>query len=168
MLHGRGLIEVVESIPPQPWDGDVWRHVFAGNDPIRANTTGARWNASGTAALYTSLERDTALAEGEHLLAIQSVRPTIARTLHRIEVSLSRMLVLDEEARAMIGLAEGTLSADTCLDCQELGSAISWLNLDGLQVPSVRRVGGTNIAIYVDNQDPNSGLKVAATEQIPS
>lgn len=69
------LLEALAELKPSTWSGRVWRHTFADNPPDAANGRGARWNPPGTDALYVSLERDTALAEAEHQIAVQPIRP---------------------------------------------------------------------------------------------
>jgi len=41
------------------------------------------WNPPGVAALYASLDQSTALAEGDHLIAVQSVPLKVTRTIYK-------------------------------------------------------------------------------------
>ena len=83
------LLEALAELKPSRWSGGVWRHTFADNPPDKANGRGARWNPPGTDALYASLERDTTLAEAEHQMASQPIRPMAKRTIHQLELELS-------------------------------------------------------------------------------
>ena len=65
------LLDLLEGLGTTPWAGEVYRHMFADYPPTRINTSGARWNPPGDSAIYASLERNTAIAEGEHALAIE-------------------------------------------------------------------------------------------------
>lgn len=49
--------------------------MFGDYPPDAENTRGARWNPAGVAAIYTSLTREGVLAEAEHQIAIQPIRP---------------------------------------------------------------------------------------------
>lgn len=62
------LLDIIEALPAQEWQGRVWCHMFNDYAPDRINTGGARWNPRGTGALYTCLERDTAIVEGQHMI----------------------------------------------------------------------------------------------------
>lgn len=53
-------------------DAIVYRHMLADIPPDRANTRGARWNPPDIAAIYTSFERETALAEAEYYLSLNT------------------------------------------------------------------------------------------------
>ncbi len=86
MVYDPGLLDQLEALEPRPWRGTVWRHMFAEYPPDRPNTTGARWNPPGTAAIYTSLDRSTAVAEGDHMVAMQPIRPRPKRTVYEIRV----------------------------------------------------------------------------------
>ena len=54
--------------------------VSAPTTAMTANTRGARWNPPGLAAIYTSEERDTAIAEGQHAIDMQPLRRAIVNT----------------------------------------------------------------------------------------
>jgi len=69
------VLAFLAGLKPSAWSGSVWRHAFADDPPDKANGRGARWNPPGTDALYASLERDTAIAEAEHQMAMQPARP---------------------------------------------------------------------------------------------
>lgn len=81
--------------------------MFNDHPPELANTRGARWNPSGTAAIYTSLEPDTALAEGQHAMDIQPVRPKPRRrVLYEIQVTLQAVLDLTNGRYAEVGVRQ--------------------------------------------------------------
>jgi RES domain. len=49
----------------------------------------ARWNPAGVAAIYASLTREGALAEAEHQIAIQPIRPRARRSLYPLSPRLA-------------------------------------------------------------------------------
>lgn len=71
MIHDPALLDELEQLVTEPFFGRAWRHMFNGLDPQLPNTRGARWNPPGTAAVYLSLERATAIAEADHSLNSQ-------------------------------------------------------------------------------------------------
>jgi RES domain-containing protein len=96
VVHDPALLDELEKLVPLPFSGRAWRHMFNDIDPQLPNTRGARWNPPGTAALYLSLEPETAVAEADHALASQPVRPTPrSRELYEVEIVLQRVLVYE-------------------------------------------------------------------------
>ncbi len=150
--------------------GVVYRHMFARLQPTLENTGGARWNPKGTAAIYTSLERETALAEAEFRMALYPVRPSKGRTLYELRVRASRVV----DFRAPELLAELGLTPERLQDpddyrlCQEVGGGVAFLGCGGLLVPSARRSGGTNLVIYPVRPPSDAEIEILRTEFIPS
>jgi RES domain-containing protein len=122
--------------------------MFGTYPPSRENTGGARWNPRGVAAIYSSLERDTALAEAAYRMSLEPFRPRAKRTVYRIGVRLNHLVdISDRSVLAQLGVTEVDLSADDFSACQKVGGAVAWLGNDGLLVPSAR-AAGTNLVIF--------------------
>lgn len=124
------------------------------NLPAHINVRGARWNPPQTGAIYTSLERETALAEAEYHLSLQTPPMRVRRVIYSVHVALQKVVDLrsfDVLSRLSIPIASLT-SADFTL-CQRIGGAVVRLGNDGLLVPSVRRAGGVNLVIYPTQQE---------------
>lgn len=114
-----------------------------------------------------SCERETALAEAEHQISLQPVRPSVQRTLYTIRVSLESVVDLrDPSLLRRFGVAEELVESPDLTACQELGGAVQWLGHDGLLVPSARRAGGVNLVIYRQNL-ATSVFEVVDKEGIP-
>ena len=63
-VHDRAILDALDGMEPAPVDAPVWRITRVGRDPIRGSAANGRWSPGGTVeVLYTSLERDGALAE---------------------------------------------------------------------------------------------------------
>jgi len=158
------LLDALEALEARAWQGSVWRHMFSDYPPSRENTRGARWNPPGTAAIYTSLARETALAEGNHMVSLQPLRPRAPRALYEVRVALSRVLDLsDPEALKSVGLGDQELVSYDLTACQEVGGAVAWLENDGLLVPSAR-AAGANLVIYPGAQSPDAEFEVLRRE----
>ena len=79
MFYDHELLDALQSLGSVVWQGLVYRHMFANYPPHLENRRGARWNPPDVPAIYTSLERQTVLAEAEHHIASQPLLPRAAR-----------------------------------------------------------------------------------------
>jgi RES domain-containing protein len=142
------LLKLLEKLDSHAWDGFAWRHMFGNNHPSRQNTLGARWNPPAVPAIYCSLDRAIALAEGEHAIAVQPLRPTVKRTMYKLHVHLERMLDLSSRSVLLeLGIDDQALTSVDHVPCQRIGGAVEWLEHDGLLVPSARG-SGANLVIF--------------------
>jgi RES domain-containing protein len=153
MIYRPEMLDLLQSAAVPEWEGTVYRHMFGPQPPARANTGGARWNEPNLAAIYTSCERETALAEAEYYISLQPLRPRARRTLFTIHVSLRKVIDLTPSGLlARLDIPDNVLAAMDHTPCRTIGAAVNWLGYIGLLVPSARRRGGTNLVIY--QQDP--------------
>jgi RES domain-containing protein len=160
----RALLDRLSALEPRAWSGTVWRHTFADNPPDKTNARGARWNPPGVEVLYTSLDRSTAIAEADHLIEIQPVRPRAKRTIHRLEIGLKFLLDLSDRALlATLGVDDEALSSDDHSRCRAVGGAAAFLHFDGIIVPSAR-TPGHNIVILFEGTDPLPDIRVVESE----
>lgn len=165
MIYPPELLDRLESYGREKWTGDPWRHVLGEREPIRFNTLGARWNPPEIPALYASLERTTALAEGDYLLSLQSVRPTVKRRLVKLSVELRKVINLTHDRLAQVGVGSSELQSIDHTACQLVGGAAAWLDCDGILVPSTR-APGTNVVVFALNRDISDALDVVESEII--
>ena len=166
MIYDRKTIEAVERLHSAPWQGVVFRHMFADFPPERENSRGARWNPPETPAIYSSLERETALAEAAYYIALQPIRPRARRRIYRLNVALSSVIDLsDWDQLVTLGLSRGSLQSIDHADCQIIGGAVEWLRHDGLLVPSGRSEG-TNLVIFPNRQGPDYEFEVLDFEEV--
>jgi RES domain-containing protein len=141
--------------------------MFSDYPPTKTNSSGARWNPRGIEAIYASLERETALSEAEYQISVQPLRPRAKRTLYRVHVLLRNVVDLRSlDVLDRLSLSQERLAAIDHLHCQRIGGAVEWMGYEGLLVPSVRRVGGTNLVIYPTKQSPDSEFEVVGSEVI--
>lgn len=142
------FLDVVEALPTREWRGRAWRHMFNDYAPERINTGGARWNPPGVGAIYTSLERDTAVAEGEHMIAAQPRRIFRRRVLYELEVDVANVVDLsDPHLLASVGLSADAIHSDDHGACQRVGGAVAWLGRGGIIVPSARADSGNLVIL---------------------
>lgn len=149
MIYPPDMLDILQSAATSAWSGTVYRHMFGSNPPSRSNTEGARWNDAGLEAIYTSCERDTALAEAEYYIDMQPLRPRAKRTLYTVRVSLKNVLDLTDASLLLrLGITDTHLASADHSPCRTIAGAVNWLGHDGVLVPSARRRGGTNLVIY--------------------
>ena len=158
------LLKLLEALESQAWDGLAWRHMFADNPPTRANESGARWNPPGVPAIYCSLDRATALAEGDYAAAVQPLRPTVKRTIYNLRIHLQKVLDLSSRSRLLeLGIGDTELADVDHAGCQRLGGAVEWLEHDGLLVPSARS-SGVNLVIFTRKRGPGTDLEILGSD----
>jgi len=149
MIFRPEVLDILQSAAASVWEGRVYRHMFGPHSPARSNTEGARWNAPGLLAIYTSCERETALAEADYYISLQPLRPKAKRTMFTIRVSLKNVIDLTAaDLLPRLGITDDVLASIDHTPCRTIGAAVSWLGHDGLLVPSARRRGGTNLVIF--------------------
>lgn len=153
MIYAPELLDRLGVLAPQSWEGIVFRHTFGSYLVDRENTVGARWNPAGVPAIYTSLAFETAKAEVDYRIALQPLRPSAERRMHRLQVRLSKVLDLTDWALlGDLGVDKGSYGEIEPDKCKEVGGAAAeLLHLDGIVVPSAR-CAGNNLVIYPTNQ----------------
>lgn len=165
MLYEQGLLDALEDLQSQEWEGEVWRFVLGDKDPLQPNTRGARWNPPDTAALYASLQKLTVLAELDHIRSLQVPEPRREQfVLHKIRTRVTRLVDLtDPFLLKSLGVGETQLSSDDQSACRQVGGASAWLGYDGILVPSAR-ADGANLVVFVNVQHPDLPLEPIVSE----
>jgi RES domain-containing protein len=157
------LLDALEDIRPEAFEGPVWRIVRDGRDPLQCSAVGGRWDDRTFDVLYTSSRADGAVAEMYfHLRRGQPIMPSQVRyRLFELRLTLSsclRIASLDELASIGMQIASfGQLSyAERELEyprSQEVAEAAQFLGRDGIIVPSARSVW-PNIVVFCDPAGP--------------
>jgi len=125
--------------------------MFARLPPDRENIEGARWNPKGLAAIYTSLERETTLAEAEFRMSLEPLRPSKGRVLYFLRVAVSKAIDLRApHLLEQLGISVDQLGDPLAVErCREIGGAVAFLGYTGMLVPSARHSGGSNLVILM-------------------
>ncbi|MBV8131279.1 MAG: RES family NAD+ phosphorylase [Alphaproteobacteria bacterium] len=141
-VHDRRILDALETIEPERFTGEAWRVTRKGRDPLRGSTANGRWSPSGGEfeVLYTSLERDGALAEIGYRLSLEPVWPSrIEHQVHRIEVETEGTLrFVDRESLARLGVDIARYHTFEYQATQAIAAAAYFLEFDSLIVPSAR------------------------------
>jgi RES domain-containing protein len=166
-VHDRAILDALEKMDPVPVNARVWRVTRAGRDPIRGSAANGRWTPDGTVeVLYTSLERDGALAEIGFRLSLEPVWPSrIQHELHEIAARTARTLHLaDIPSLATYGVDVSRYESFEYGATQALAAAAHFLEFDGLLVPSAR-YPSSNLVIFMD-RDVAGSLEVKQTQPV--
>lgn len=150
--HDRVLLDALERIAAEPFAGEVWRIVRKGREPLRGSTAGGRWSPEGEIeVLYTSLERDGALAEIGFRLSLEPVWPSrIEHEIHAIEASADRTLrFADVASLKPLGVEVDRYESFDYAATQAIAAAAHFLEFDGLVVPSAR-APCANLVAFMD------------------
>jgi hypothetical protein len=141
-VHDRGVLDALEAMDPEPFAGEAWRVTRKGRDPLRGSAANGRWSPSGGEfeVLYTSLEREGALAEIGYRLSLEPVWPSrIEHEIHLIEVETERTLRFASlESLAALGVAIARYHTFEYQATQAIAAAAYFLEFDSLIVPSAR------------------------------
>jgi hypothetical protein len=140
-IHDRAILDALEGLDPEPFSATVWRVTRKGREPIRGAAAHGRWAASGEfEVLYTSLERDGALAEIGYRLSLEPVWPSrIEHEIHAIRVEAERVLrFADLASLEHFGIEVAQYRSFEYAATQALGAAAHFLEFDGLIVPNAR------------------------------
>jgi RES domain-containing protein len=168
MIHRPELLNALEDAPVGPLTITAWRHMFGSHLPDQENNRGARWNPPGVAAIYLSHDRPGAIAEGDHVIAIQPLRPRARRKLYAVTLTLEKVIDISAPADlARMGLTADDIASDDLTACQEVGAAVDWLAYDGLIVPSARSPS-LNLVIYPAHRAPHAVFEFDSGEEITS
>jgi hypothetical protein len=150
--HDRLVLDALEDIEPVRFEGTVWRITTAGRNPTRGSAANGRWSPGGTVeVLYTSLERDGALAEIGYRLSLEPVWPSrIAHQIHELTARSARTLrFADIDSLAPLGVDVPRYETFDYRATQALAAAAHFLEFDGLMAPSARH-RSLNLMLFLD------------------
>ncbi len=144
----QALLDAIEAETPTELSARLWRVVTDGRDPLRAGRSGGRWDDGSFDALYTSRERDGALAEAWfHAARGQPIPPSKpVKRIHQLDVALTRVLDLSEAGRlAALGVdmqRYGQLSyvqhGGEYPTTQQIGEVAFFYEYEAIIVPNAR------------------------------
>jgi RES domain-containing protein len=161
------LLDAVDAHPRRRYEGRLWRLAREGRDPLQGGRSASRWCNGSFDVLYTSLEREGAIAEIYALLSLQPVFPSkIAFRAHRLTVSVRQCLHLADLSKlASLGVDTAHYQDREYAKTQEIADAAYFLGFEGLIVPSARW-RCTNAVLFTDRIEP-ARLALDVTEPGP-
>lgn len=166
-MHDRAVLDALEAIEPQTFAGEVWRIARKGRVPTLGSPASGRWTpGDGTEALYTSLEREGALAEIGYRLSLEPVWPSrLEHQLHRLEAGAERTLrFADLDALAAVGVETARYASFDYGATQAISAAAHFLEFDGLIAPSARHTS-LNLVLFMDRVTPDD-IRLVSSEDV--
>jgi RES domain len=151
------LLDSIDALDREAVSLNAWRVVRFGRDPLQGSPSRSRWCNETFDVLYTSLERDGAIAEVFSLLNSQPVFPSkIEARAHLVSVSLTKILRLDGPGSlAALGVDISRFKERDYLRTQAIADAAHFLDFEGLIVPSARW-NCSNLVIFSDRIAPDA------------
>jgi RES domain-containing protein len=166
-VHDRAILDALDAMDPVPFEGAVWRITRAGRDATRGSAANGRWSPGGTVeVLYTSVERDGALAEIGYRLSLEPVWPSrLHHEIHELSAKSERALQFaDVASLATLGVDVSRYESFDYSATQALAAAAHFLEFDGLLVPSARH-SSANLVLFMDRGLPGS-LEIKSSEAV--
>jgi hypothetical protein len=158
----------LEKLDPKPFDSDVWRVVRKGRDPLRGSSASGRWGAAGELeVLYTSEQRDGALAEVGFRLSLEPVWPSlIQHQIHVLAVKAERILhLVDMRELGNLGVDISRYETFEYGPTQAIAAAAHFLEFDGMLVPSAR-FACSNLVLFIDRASHTGHLQLVSSEDV--
>jgi RES domain-containing protein len=167
-VHDRAILDALDAIDPKPFEGEVWRVTRKGREALRGSGTHGRWSPNGEfEVLYTSLEREGALAEIGYRLSLEPVWPSrIQHEIHRIEARTARTLhIADLAALQPLGVDIAKYQGFDYEATQAITAAAYFLAFDGLLVPSARS-RCANLVLFLERVTEYGHLDVRESQPV--
>ena len=166
MIHDRDLLDRLDALPKEPFDGEVFRGTRQSLNPLAGSFSGGRWmRRDGAAVLYTSLEREGALAEISFHWGQLSPRPTKPVMIHTLRVVAHRTLKLVRANLVSLGVPETEYGGTNLPRTQQIGAAIEFLGCDGLIAPCARWPCD-NLILFPDRVGSDATLEIVASAAV--
>lgn len=148
------LLDSVDAKSREPFAGTLWRVCRDGRDPLQGGPSPSRWCRGDFDVLYTSLERDGAIAEIHALLSMQPVFPSrMAFRAHRLRVETQATLHLaDMTMLDALGVDVANYRSRDYAKTQAIADAAYFLGFDELIAPSARWTC-LNAILFTDRLD---------------
>ncbi len=166
MILDPELLERLENLPKETFDGEVFRATRMSLDPLAGSYNGGRWMRRDAAAIvYTSLVREGALAEMAFHWSQLNPLPTKPVVVHQLRVVAHRTLRLIRADLRTLGVPDNIYKGTNLARTQEIGAAAEFLNCDGLIAPSARW-GCDNLMLFPERMGSKPTLELVNSETV--
>lgn len=134
------LIDALDACERRTHASDCWRAVPEGRDPLQGGPSRSRWCDGTFDILYTSLERDGAIAEIDAFLRLQPVFPSKKTfSLFSLHARTNRTLrIADMRMLAGLGVDIARYKDGDYVRTAAIAETAHFLDYDGLIAPSAR------------------------------
>jgi hypothetical protein len=166
MVHDSNLLDQLDAMPKEAFDGEVYRGTRQSLHPLASSYSGGRWmRRDGVGVLYTSLAREGALAEISFHWGQLTPRPTKPVVLHTLRVAAHRTLKLVRADLEALGLPDSAYGGVNLPRTQEIGAAVEFLGCDGLIAPCARW-SCDNLMLFPDRMGVDANLEIIHSEAV--
>lgn len=167
MIYDHELVDQLSVSPVFQFDGEAFRATRRNLDPLTPSLSGGRWAPKNICSvLYTSLERDGAIAELAFHWNQFTPAPSRLANLHRISVTTGKTIRLLKADLESLGVNWASFGEISNARTQQIGAAVAFLECDGLIAPSARW-NCENLMLFCDHHElENQRLEVVSTEEI--
>src|ERR1035441_10398759 len=139
MPHDQELLDRLAAFAPIKFDGEVFRATRRGLDPLTASLSGGHWMLPNeTPTLYTSRERNGAIAEIVHHWSQLTPLPSKPVMVHTLGVRMKKTLRLGRAELIGLDVDWDNYGTSAIGRTQAIGAAAAHLKYDGLIAPSAR------------------------------
>ena len=166
MVHDRALLDQLAAFTPIRFDAPAFRATRIGLDALTPSLAGGRWAPRDvTPVLYTSLEREGALAEISFHLSLLDPKPSKPVMLHRMYATARATIRLLRADLVSLGVDWDDYHSVGYNRTQEIGAAIAFLECDGLLAPSARWPCD-NLMLFMSNHALADKLELESSEPV--
>ena len=166
MQPDRELLERLSAFAPVKFDSTAFRATRRGLDPLTPSTIGGRWMVPNeTPILYTSLDRDGAVAEIAHHWSLLTPMPSKPVMVHELGAVVSKVLKLARAELVDLGVEWYRYGEINYGRTQLIGAAAAHLKLDGLIAPSARWECD-NVMLFLPDPDWGGALTLRKSEEV--
>ncbi len=166
MLHDRELLERLAAFAPVRIDSTVFRATRRGLDPLTPSVIGGRWMLPDeTPILYTSVEKDGAIAEIAYHWGLLTPVPSKQVMVHELSARAHEILRLARADLTDLGVDWNRYADINYERTQVIGTAIGHLNLDGLIAPSARW-DCDNVMLFMPGSDWAGAVSLQNSEEV--
>ncbi|OYX40994.1 MAG: hypothetical protein B7Z02_17360 [Rhodobacterales bacterium 32-67-9] len=140
-------------------------------DALEASANGGRWSVPqnstpGTSVLYTSMQRDGALAEvASYMIELTPLPRSNPLKVSTIALTASRVVRLQMGDLEALGVDRSRYGTRDYFVTQQIGAALEHLGVDGLIARSAR-YDCDNLMIFTTQHGFDQTLEVVSTEEV--
>lgn len=143
MIHHPELLDKLSEFRETQFADYVYRCTGLTTDPMAFSYSGGRWSPvetsdGGFPVLYTSLDRQGALAEVASYLLELSPVPKMPLKVTKLSITAEKVLRLAEADLRRLDVNTSEYTHRNYSRTQKIGAAINFLGFDGFLVPSAR------------------------------
>jgi hypothetical protein len=166
MAHDSELLERLSAFAPVKFDANVFRATRRGLDPLTPSTIGGRWMLPDeTPILYTSVERDGAIAEIAHHWSLLTPVPSKPVMVHELGATINKALKLARAELVDLGVDWHRYGEINYERTQLIGAVAARLKLDGLITPSARW-GCDNVMLFAPDAEWGGALTLRNSVEV--